>query len=102
MFDQQILELRLYCRNVWKEPLTIIPSHLIKSVVMQKVLEKEKDYWKKNFNLEKNFLECFSGKSDFTIIFYSCTLTLLMYFSPGEVCKVRAGERCCKYSTDRL
>jgi len=28
---------------------------------MQKVLEKPKDYWKENFNLERNFLECFSA-----------------------------------------
>ena len=47
-------------RNVWKEPLTVLPSHVIKPVVMQKVLSEDKDYWRENQNLEQNFRECFA------------------------------------------
>jgi hypothetical protein len=47
-------------RNVWREPLNVLPSHVIKSVVMQKVLSEDKDYWRRNQNLEENFRECFA------------------------------------------
>ena len=38
----------------------MLPSHVIKSVVMQKVLSEDKDYWRENQNLEQNFRECFT------------------------------------------
>ena len=38
----------------------MLPSHVIKSVVMQKVLSEDKDYWRENQNLEQNFRECFA------------------------------------------
>jgi len=59
-FIKMIIRLLKYLRNVWLEPLSVLSSHVIKSVVMQKILSRDKNYWKNNWNLEDNFRECFT------------------------------------------
>eukprot|EP00090_Calanus_glacialis_P001530 TRINITY_DN11103_c0_g1_i1.p1 TRINITY_DN11103_c0_g1~~TRINITY_DN11103_c0_g1_i1.p1 ORF type:complete len:309 (-),score=54.24 TRINITY_DN11103_c0_g1_i1:42-968(-) len=63
-FIKMIIRLIKYLRNVWKEPLNELSSHMIKSVVMKKVLSKNVDYWSTHQNLDQNFRECFKELVD--------------------------------------
>ena len=56
-FANNTIKLIKCLRNNWKGPIEMLSSHIIKTVVMEKTLEDE-NYWKENFNLEKNFSDC--------------------------------------------
>ena len=46
----------LFSKNVWEEPLNVLSSHIIKSVVMRKVLSEDEEYWKRNYKMKQNFM----------------------------------------------
>ena len=50
-----VVRLIKYLRNVRKGPLEKLTSHMIKSIVMEKIMMVEDEYWN---NLETSFVEC--------------------------------------------
>ena len=52
---KMVVRLIKYLRNVRKGPLEKLTSHMIKSIVMEKIMMVEDEYWN---NLETAFVEC--------------------------------------------